>query len=46
VRAEQLLDDVKEAVDRAKQAGRNRLERVDVALNRSVPPTRDNLPMD
>lgn len=46
VRAEQLLDDVREAVDRAKQAGRNRLERVDVALNRSVPPTRDNLPMD
>ncbi len=46
VRAEQLLDDVKEAVDRAKQAGRNRLERVNVALNRSVPPTRDNLPMD
>ena len=46
VRAEQLLDDVKEAVDRAKRAGRNRLEQVDVALNRSVPPTRDNLPMD
>ena len=46
VRAEQLLDDVKEAVDRAKQAGRNRLERVEVALNRSVPPPRDNLPMD
>ena len=46
VRAEQLLHDVKEAVDRAKEAGRNRLERVNVALNRSVPPTRDNLPMD
>jgi len=46
VRAEQLLDDVKEAVDRAKQAGRNRLETVDVTLNRSVPPARDNLPMD
>ncbi|MSO45891.1 MAG: GGDEF domain-containing protein [Acidobacteria bacterium] len=46
VRAEQLLNDVKEAVDRAKEAGRNRLERVDVVLNRPVPPTRDNLPMD
>jgi GGDEF domain-containing protein len=46
VRAEQLLNDVKEAVDRAKQAGRNRLECVDVVLNRAVPPGKDNPPMD
>ena len=45
VRAEQVLKDVKAAADRAKEGGRNRVERVDVALNRTVPP-RDNRQMD
>jgi diguanylate cyclase (GGDEF)-like protein len=46
VRAEQLLDDVKDAVDRAKQAGRNRIECVDVGLNRPVPPDTGGPPVD
>jgi diguanylate cyclase (GGDEF)-like protein len=45
-KAEQLLARVKEAVDRAKQAGRNRVERVDVAADRSAAPQRERLSMD
>ena len=45
-RADQLLGSAKEAVVRAKQAGRNRVERVHVAANRSAAPARDQLSMD
>jgi diguanylate cyclase (GGDEF)-like protein len=46
VRAEQLLTEAKEAVNRAKQAGRNRVERVDAVLGREVAPTREGMSMD
>ena len=46
VRAEQLMIDAKDAVDRAKKGGRNRVERVDVSVAQSPPPPRDTLPMD
>ena len=38
IRADQLILEVKEAVNRAKQSGRNRVERVDVSVARSAPP--------
>lgn len=46
VRAEQLLTDAKEAVNRAKKAGRNRVERIDAVLGRAVAPTREGMSMD
>jgi diguanylate cyclase (GGDEF)-like protein len=46
VRAEQLLTEAKEAVNRAKKAGRNRVERVDAVLGREVAPTREGMSMD
>lgn len=38
VRAEQLLAVAEEALARAKQAGRNRVERVDASIGRAVTP--------
>jgi diguanylate cyclase (GGDEF)-like protein len=46
VRAEHLLSMAREAVDRAKQAGRNRVQRAVATVGRSAPPARDSLPMD
>jgi len=46
VRADQLMTDAKEAVNRAKRAGRNRVERVDAVLGRAVAPTREGMSMD
>lgn len=46
VRAEQLLTEAKQAVDRAKQAGRNRVECVDAVIGRIVAPTREGMSMD
>ena len=46
VSAEQLLREAGGAVDRAKKAGRNRVERVDVVIDRAVTPTREGMPMD
>ena len=40
VRAEQLFDEVQEAVRRAKAAGRNRVETVDISIARAVTPPR------
>ena len=45
-RAEQLLAKAKEAVVRAKQEGRNRVEHVSMAATRAAAPARDRLPMD
>ena len=41
VRAEQLLDIAKQAIDRAKSAGRNRVERVEIAATHPASPVRD-----
>lgn len=46
VRAEQLLTEAKQAVDRAKQAGRNRVECADAVIGRTVAPTREGISMD
>jgi diguanylate cyclase (GGDEF)-like protein len=46
VRAEQLMVAVKDAVDRAKEGGRNRVETVDVSVAQSARPPRDTMPMD
>ena len=46
VSAEQLLTEAGGALDRAKKAGRNRVERVDVVIRRAVTPTREGMPMD
>jgi diguanylate cyclase (GGDEF)-like protein len=45
-RAEQLLSSAKEAVVRAKQAGRNRVEHVRMAAKPVATPARDRLSMD
>jgi len=45
-KAEPLLARVKDAVDRAKQGGRNRVERVEISADRSAPPQRERLSMD
>ena len=45
-RADQLLAKVKEAVNRAKTAGRNRVERVEIEANRAAAPARERLSMD
>ena len=45
IRADQLVLEAKEAVNRAKEAGRNRVERVDVAVVPAAPP-RDKERMD
>jgi len=42
VRAEQLFDEARQAVHRAKLAGRNRVEKVEISIQRGVVPTRDN----
>lgn len=46
VRADQLVVNAKQAVDRAKLAGRNRVERVNVSVARPAQPTRDTMPTD
>jgi GGDEF domain-containing protein len=46
VRAEHVLTEAKEAVGRAKKAGRDRVERVDAALGRTVAPTREGPSID
>ena len=46
VRAEQLLTEAEEAVDRAKKAGRNRVERVDTIIGRAVSPTCEGMLMN
>lgn len=46
VRAEQLLTEAEVAVDRAKKAGRNRVERVDAIIGRAATPTREGMSMD
>jgi diguanylate cyclase (GGDEF)-like protein len=46
VRAEQMMLEAKEALDRAKQAGRNRIQSADVTIGRSVAPTRAGMSMD
>jgi diguanylate cyclase (GGDEF)-like protein len=46
IRADQLMLLAREAVDRAKQAGRNRVQRVDATVGRPANPARDRLPMD
>lgn len=45
-RAEQLLGQVKQAVDRAKQAGRNRVECVSIAATAATQPARGTPSMD
>lgn len=46
VRAEQLFDEARQAVHRAKHAGRNRVEIVDVSIARAAePPVRDVNPL-
>jgi diguanylate cyclase (GGDEF)-like protein len=45
VRAEQLFDEARQAVHRAKHAGRNRVEKVEVAVSRVVSPPRDVNPL-
>jgi diguanylate cyclase (GGDEF)-like protein len=42
VRAERLFDEARQAMRRAKFAGRNRVEKVEIALKRTVAPPRDN----
>lgn len=46
VRAEQLMTAAKEAVDRAKKGGRNRVERVDAVGGPPSAPAREGMPMD
>jgi diguanylate cyclase (GGDEF)-like protein len=46
VRADQMMIEAKEAVDRAKQAGRNRIQSADVIIGRTVTPTRAGISMD
>ena len=46
VRAEQMMAEAKEAVDRAKTAGRNRIESANVVIGRHVAPTRADMSMD
>jgi diguanylate cyclase (GGDEF)-like protein len=46
VRAEQMMVEAREAVDRAKTAGRNRIHSQDVVIGRSVAPTRTGMSMD
>jgi diguanylate cyclase (GGDEF)-like protein len=46
VRAEQMMIEAKEAVTRAKTAGRNRVVSEDVVIGRSVAPTRAGMSMD
>ena len=46
VRAELLLTETEEAVDRARKAGRNRVERVDAVIGRAVTPTREGMSID
>ena len=46
VRAEQMMAEAKAAVDRAKTAGRNRIQSADVAIGREVAPTRAGISMD
>ena len=46
VRAEQLLTEAEEAVDRATKAGGNRVQRVDAIIGRPVTPTREGMSMD
>lgn len=46
VRAEHLLDTARHAVSRAKEAGRNRVERVNIKSGLSPQPARDVLEMD
>ena len=41
VRAEHLLKEAEQAVHRAKHAGRNRVERVDINVRAALPPVRD-----
>jgi diguanylate cyclase (GGDEF)-like protein len=46
VRAEQMMIEAKEAVDRAKTVGRNRVESQSVVIGRTVAPTRAGMSMD
>jgi diguanylate cyclase (GGDEF)-like protein len=46
VRAEQMMIEAKEAVDRARMAGRNRVQSQDVVIGRTVAPTRTGMSMD
>jgi hypothetical protein len=46
VRADQMMIEAKEAVDRAKQAGRNRIQSADVVVGRNVAPARAGMSMD
>ena len=46
VRAEQMMIEAKEAVDRAKTAGRNRIQTAAVTVGRNVSPTRAGMSMD
>ena len=46
VRADQMMIEAKEAVDRAKQAGRNRIQSADIVIGRSVSPNRAGMSMD
>jgi diguanylate cyclase (GGDEF)-like protein len=45
VRAELLLKEAEQAVHRAKHAGRNRVERVEINVKAAAPPTRDSQPL-
>jgi diguanylate cyclase (GGDEF)-like protein len=45
IRAEQLFEEAKQAVDRAKVAGRNRVETVEVSVRRPDAPPRDTNPL-
>ena len=42
VRADRLLQEAEQAVHRAKHAGRNRVERVEINVKATTPPTRDS----
>jgi len=46
VRAEQMMAEAKAAVDRAKTAGRNRIQSAEVAIGREVAPTRAGMSVD
>ena len=46
VRAEQMMAEAKEAVDRAKTAGRNRIQSADVVIGGEGGPTRAGMSMD
>jgi hypothetical protein len=41
-----MMIEAKEAVDRAKQAGRNRIQSAEVTIGRTVAPTRAGISMD